>query len=79
MPTQTRWGVVAALLIAGVIAALQIGKASIALPALQRELMLTLTVASWVVGAYGMLGAFAGLPAGVCRRCLPRGGRCSRA
>ena len=65
MPTQTRWGVVAALLIAGVIAALQIGKASIALPALQRELMLTLTVASWVVGAYGVLGAFAGLPAGV--------------
>ena len=46
MPTQTRWGTVAALLIAGVIAALQIGKASIALPALQRELMLTLTIAS---------------------------------
>lgn len=65
MPTKTRWGVVAALLIAGVIAALQIGKASIALPTLQRELMLTLTVASWVVGAYGMLGALAGLPAGV--------------
>ncbi len=65
MPTKTRWGTVAALLIAGVIAALQIGKASIALPTLQRELMLTLTVASWVVGAYGMLGALAGLPAGV--------------
>jgi MFS family permease len=65
MPTQTRWGAVAALLIAGVIAALQIGKASIALPGLQRELALTLTVASWVVGAYAMLGALAGLPAGV--------------
>lgn len=65
MPIQTRWGVIAALLIAGVLAALQLGKASIALPALQRELMLTLTVASWVVGAYGALGAAAGLPAGV--------------
>jgi hypothetical protein len=32
MPIQTRWGAIAALLIAGVIAALQIGKASIALP-----------------------------------------------
>ena len=65
MPTQTRWGAVAALLIAGVIAALQLGKASIALPFVQRDLMLTLTVASWVVGAYGVLGAAAGLPAGV--------------
>jgi MFS family permease len=65
MPTQTRWGTVAALLIAGVIVAMQIGKAAVALPALQRELTLTLSVASWVVGAYGMLGAAAGLPAGM--------------
>ena len=65
MPDRTRWGAVLVLLIAGVIVALQIGKAAIALPALQRDLMLSLAVASWVVGAYGVLGAVAGLPAGI--------------
>ncbi len=65
MPTQTRWGAVLALILAGVIAALQIGKAAIALPVLQRELALTLAAASWIVGAYGLLGAAAGLPAGL--------------
>ena len=78
MPTQTRWGAVFALLLAGVIVALQIGKAAIAVPVLQRELALTLFVASWIIGAYGMLGAFGGLPAGIVaslfsarRRCWP--------
>lgn len=65
MPAQTRWGAVFALILAGVIAALQIGKAAIALPVLQHELMLTLAVASWIVGAYGLLGALGGLPAGI--------------
>ncbi len=65
MSEKTHWGVVAILLIAAVISALQIGKAAIALPILQRELMLTLGLAAWIVGAYGMLGAFAGLPAGI--------------
>lgn len=65
MPVRTRWGAVFALILAGVIAALQIGKASIALPVLQRELLLTLAVASWIVGAYGLLGALGGLPAGI--------------
>ena len=65
MPTGTRWGAVFALILAGVLAALQIGKAAIALPALQRELMLTLAVASWIIGAYGLLGALGGLPAGI--------------
>lgn len=65
MPTRTHWGAVLALLIAGVVVALQIGKAAIAVPILQRELTLTLVVASWVIGAYGMLGAVGGLPAGI--------------
>lgn len=65
MPMKTRWGAVFALILAGVIAALQVGKAAIALPVLQRELMLTLAVASWIVGAYGLLGALGGLPAGI--------------
>jgi MFS family permease len=65
MQHQTRWGTVAALILAGVVVALQIGKASIAVPVLQKELQLTLVVASWVIGAYGMLGAVGGLPSGV--------------
>jgi predicted MFS family arabinose efflux permease len=62
---QTRWTAVFVLVFAGVVAALQIGKAAIALPILQQDLVLTLTVASWIVGAYGVLGAIGGLPAGI--------------
>ena len=65
MPLRTRWGAVFVLILAGVISALQIGKAAIAVPVLQRELALTLVVASWIVGAYGVLGAIGGLPAGI--------------
>jgi MFS family permease len=65
MTEQTRWGVVFVLIIAGVVTALQIGKAAIAVPILQRELALTLVMASWVVGTYGVIGAIAGLPAGI--------------
>ena len=65
MEERTRWGAVAALILAGVVVALQIGKASIAVPVLQKELQLTLVVASWVIGAYGVLGAIGGLPSGI--------------
>ncbi|HWV54549.1 MFS transporter [Pseudorhodoplanes sp.] len=65
MADRTRWGAVAALILAGVVVALQIGKAAIAVPVLQKDLSLTLVVASWVIGAYGVLGAIAGLPAGI--------------
>jgi hypothetical protein len=65
MTDRTRWGAVFILIFAGVISALQIGKAAIAVPVLQRELALTLLAASWIVGAYGVLGAVAGLPAGI--------------
>ncbi len=65
MPAKTRWGAVLALIFAGMIAAMQIGKAAIALPLLQIELVLTLAAASWIIGAYGLLGALGGLPAGI--------------
>ena len=65
MPVQTRWRVVFVLILAGVVTALQIGKAAIAVPILQRELVLTLVAASWIVGTYGVLGAIGGLPAGI--------------
>jgi predicted MFS family arabinose efflux permease len=60
----TRWGVVIALIFAGMIAAGQVGKAAVALPLIQRELGLGLFAASWVIAMYGILGAVAGLPAG---------------
>jgi MFS family permease len=65
MELRTRWGAVAALIFAGVVVALQIGKAAIAVPVLQKELALSLVLASWVIGAYGLIGAVAGLPAGI--------------
>ena len=65
MPERTRWGAAFVLILAGVISALQIGKAAIAVPVLQHELALTLVVASWIVGTYGVLGAIGGLPAGI--------------
>ncbi|HEX5507957.1 MAG TPA: MFS transporter [Pseudolabrys sp.] len=65
MPAKTPWGSVAALLVAGVIVALQIGKAIIAVPVLQKDMGLSLTFASSIIGAYGVIGAFGGLPAGI--------------
>ena len=65
MELRTRWGAVTALILAGVVVALQIGKAAIAVPVLQKELSLSLVVASWIIGAYGVLGAALGLPSGI--------------
>ena len=65
MPTTTRRGAALALILAGVVAAFQVGKAAIAVPALQRDLHLALSAAAWVIGAYGMIGAIFGLPAGI--------------
>jgi predicted MFS family arabinose efflux permease len=64
MPAATRWGVIFALIFAGMIAAGQIGKAAVALPLVQRDLGLGLFAASWVVSMNALLGAVAGLPAG---------------
>ncbi len=63
--TTTRWSAVAALVLTGMVAAMQVGKASIALPLLQREFGLSLFVAASAVGAYSLLGAVLGMPAGV--------------
>lgn len=64
MPHRTRWGAVAVLIAAGIVGALQVGKATIAVPLLQDDLGISLVFASWILGAYGMLGALLGLPAG---------------
>ena len=63
--TRTRWSEVAALIGAGYIVACQVGKAAIAIPLLRQDLGIGLVAASWIVGAYGTLGALAGLPTGL--------------
>lgn len=65
MTAKTDWRVVFALVMAGVVAACQVGKAAIAVPLLREDLGLSLVAASWVVGTYGTLGALAGLSAGI--------------
>ncbi len=62
--TRTEWRLVCLLIAAGYVAAFQVGKAAIALPLYRQDLGLSLTAASWVVGAYATLGATAGLMAG---------------
>jgi MFS family permease len=61
----TQWHLVWTLILAGVVAAFQIGKAPIAIPLLRQDLGLSLAFASWVVGIYAVVGGIAGLPAGL--------------
>src|SRR6516165_5469039 len=61
----TQWRLVWTLILAGVVAAFQIGKAPIAIPLLRQDLGLSLAFASWVVGIYAVVGGAAGLPAGL--------------
>jgi len=63
-PDTTRWNAVALLVAAGMVSAFQIGKAAIAVPLLQDNLGISLVFASWIVGAFGALGAAFGLFAG---------------
>jgi MFS family permease len=54
-----------ALIFAGFVAAFQVGKAAIAVPLLRHDLDLSLDAASWILGAFGTLGAIAGFPIGI--------------
>jgi MFS family permease len=65
MVERTRWGIVALVICAGILAAFQVGKAAIAVPALRDGLAISLYFASWIVGALGALGALIGVPAGL--------------
>lgn len=65
MVQKTRWGIVFLIICAGIIAAFQVGKAAIAVPALRDDLSISLVFASWIVGALGALGALIGVPAGL--------------
>jgi len=63
--TRTRWPVVFTLTGAGIVCALQVGKAAIAVPLLRPDLNLSLSFAAWIISAYALLGACAGLAIGI--------------
>jgi MFS transporter, CP family, cyanate transporter len=56
-PARTRWPAVLAAILAGVVGGCAFGKMSPALPALQRELGLSLIEAGWLVAAFNALAA----------------------
>lgn len=64
-PTTTDWRAVAITVAAGVVAALQVGKGIIALPALRLDFALGLEAAGWVISIFAFLGVFLGIPAGM--------------
>ncbi|TWS97068.1 MFS transporter [Reyranella sp. CPCC 100927] len=62
--TTTRWGVVALVVAAGLVAALQVGKAAIATPMLQADLGLGLAAVGWLTSIFAVLGLVGGIPVG---------------
>ena len=61
----TPWTTILILVGAGVISAVQVGKATVALTNVQADLHLSLTIASWLLSAFAMVGALAGGPIGL--------------
>ncbi|HEB0146452.1 TPA: MFS transporter, partial [Serratia marcescens] len=65
LPAATPWLAVINVLFAGIAAALHVGKATIALPALQAEFGRSLEALSWVISAFPFVGVFGGIAAGL--------------
>jgi MFS family permease len=61
---STSWPAVAVVVASGVVAALQVGKGAIALPALRAEFGLGLEAAGWIMSVFALLGVVGGIPAG---------------
>ncbi|WP_181261899.1 MFS transporter [Pseudomonas aeruginosa] len=60
-----RWLAVANVIFAGIAAALHVGKATIALPSLQRSFGGDLAALSWIMSAFPFVGVFGGIAAGL--------------
>ncbi|MDF0583688.1 CynX/NimT family MFS transporter [Bradyrhizobium yuanmingense] len=58
------WHVVSIVVGSGVVAAIQMGKAAIATPMLQKDFGLDLAAAGWLTGILAVLGLLGGIPAG---------------
>lgn len=67
------WHVVNIVVGSGVVAAIQVGKAAIVTPMLQKDLGLDLAAAGWLTGIIAVLGLLGGIPAGLCGFSPPRG------
>ena len=61
---RTRWGATAAVLVAGVVSAFQIGKLPASLPVLREDLQLSLVAAGWVISTISLVGVATGMTSG---------------
>lgn len=59
------WGRVMIIAGAGVVSAFQVGKAPMALSAVQTDFGLSLVIASWIISAFAIVGTVAGAPVGL--------------
>lgn len=64
-PGEAGWGTVLIISGAGVAAAFQVGKAPMALSAVQADLGLSLGVVAWLISAFAIVGATVGAPVGL--------------
>lgn len=62
--STAQWPAIVNVLFAGIAVALHVGKASIALPELQREFGRSLESLSWIISAFPFIGVFGGIAAG---------------
>lgn len=63
--SRSAWPAVLLIVGAGIVSAFQVGKAPMALLAVQDELGLSLAVVSWLISAFAVIGATAGAPIGL--------------
>lgn len=64
-PQEAGWSTVFIIAGAGVVSAFQVGKAPMALGAVQLDLGLSLIVVSWLISAFAIVGAIVGAPVGL--------------
>lgn len=64
VPERTSWIAVTAVVAAGMVAAMQVGKGLIAGPLLQADLGLDLTALGWITSVFAIVGVVGGMPAG---------------
>lgn len=65
VPDHSRWPAILLIVGAGIVSAFQVGKAPMALTAVQADLGLSLATVSWLISAFAIVGALVGAPVGV--------------
>lgn len=63
-PAATRWAAVGLIVGAGIVAALQVGKAPIAAPLLEGDFGIGLSALGWLTGVFALIGLVGGIPTG---------------